>query len=255
MSKEIEEKDEEKLEESESVDEKEVEDQDDESDQSDTPADDEVTSRLKSFEAQLERQRYENEALRESVRLQSRLLEQSNQGNRSQGSELSPELQELKKAISPLLGEDIRSSMQPIIGTVSQLYDQNDAVSFQLQLQRESPDNLKEDNFNRISQVVDSVRQKAVQQSNTWLSRNDAYLYAKGAGLLKPVSVSKANKQGQLNKQKAAAQGTTGQSDTKQIPGAQSAEITRIKAKAQAGILLTDAERTKFRDSLGDSAF
>ena len=221
-----------------------------------SPAPDPVNDRLKAFEAQLDRQRQENDALRESVRLQSRLLEQ--QGQRQQPSTLSPELQELKKAIDPLLGEGIQSSMQPLIGTVSQLYEQNDAVSFQLQLQRENPELLNEESFDRISQVVESVRQKAVQSNNTWLSRKDAYLYAKGAGMIKPLAAKKAvvvNKaEANRLKQLAAAQGTTGQaplrSDAKIV-----AEVDKIKAKASAGILLTDAERAKWRDSMGDGAF
>ena len=226
-------------------------------DESPAPEVDPVNDRLKAFESQLDRQRQENEALRESVRLQSRLLEQ--QGNRKeQPSTLSPELQELKKAIDPLLGEGIQSSMQPLIGTVSQLYEQNDAVSFQLQLQRENPELLTEDSFDRISQVVESVRRRAVESNNTWLSRKDAYLYAKGAGMIKPLAKKAApvvNKaEAQRQRQIAAAQGTTGQAplktDAKQI-----AEVDKIKAKASAGILLTDAERAKWRDSMGDGAF
>ena len=220
-----------------------------------SPAPDPVNDRLKAFEAQLDRQRQENEALRESVRLQSRLLEQ--QGQRQQPSTLSPELQELKKAIDPLLGEGIQASMQPIIGTVSQLYEQNDAVSFQLQLQRENPELLNEESFDRISQTVDSVRQRALQSNNTWLSRKDAYLYAKGAGLIKPQAKkavvgnkAEANRQKQIQ----AAQGTTGQAPLKQDSKVV-AEVDKIKAKASAGILLTDAERAKWRDSMGDGAF
>jgi len=220
-----------------------------------SPAPDPVADRLKAFEAQLDRQRQENEALRESVRLQSRLLEQ--QGQRQQPSTLSPELQELKKAIDPLLGEGIQSSMQPIIGTVSQLYEQNDAVSFQLQLQRENPELLTEENFDKISQVVDSVRQRAVQSNNTWLSRKDAYLYAKGAGMIKPLvkkAVGASKAESQRLKQVAAAQGTVGQPSQK-IDSRALAEVDKIKAKASAGILLTDAERAKWRDSMGDGAF
>ena len=221
-----------------------------------SPAPDPVADRLKAFEAQLDRQRQENEALRESVRLQSRLLEQ--QGQRERPSTLSPELQELKKAIDPLLGEGIQSSMQPLIGTVSQLYEQNDAVSFQLQLQRENPELLNEESFDKISQVVESVRRKAVETNNTWLSRKDAYLYAKGAGMIKPLAKKAAvvvNKaEAQRQKQIQAAQGTTGQAPLKQ-DGKVLAQVDKIKAKATAGILLTDAERAIWRDSMGDGAF
>jgi len=228
----------------------------DESPEGDTPAPDPVNDRLKAFESQLDRQRQENEALRESVRLQSRLLEQQSSANRP--STLSPELQELKKAIDPLLGAEIQASIQPFVGTISQMYEQNDAVAFQLQLQRENADNLKEENFDKISQVVESVRQRAVQSNNTWLSRKDAYLYAKGAGMLKSIEPKKAavGNKAELNRQKqvAAAQGTVGNAALKQDSKVV-AEVDKIKAKASAGVLLTDAERAKWRDSMGDVAF
>lgn len=219
---------------------------------------DPITDRLKSFESQLERQRQENEALRESVRLQSRLLEQQNQGNRK--SDLSPELEELNKAIAPLMGQNIQQNLQPIIGTVSQLYDQNDAVAFQLQLQRENPELLTEENFTKISQAVEVIRQRASREG-TWLKREDAYKYAKGDGQLKSILGKKGSKQKVddeevlRKKQIAATQGTVGNSAERTTPGAYSNEVAKIRDKASAGIRLTPEERTKWRDSMGDVAF
>lgn len=224
--------------------------------QTDTPAVDPVADRLKSFEAQLERQRQENDSLRESVRLQSRLLEQQGQGNKK--NELSPELLELRKAIGPLLGEDIQSGLQPIIGTVSQLYDQNDAVSFQLQLQRENPDLLNEDSFNRISQVVDEVRQRAVRTTGAWVSRSDAYKYAIGDGKLKSGKAKKVETdkaEATRKKQQAAAQGTVSNSTEKGGTSGYTAEIAKIRQKATAGVRLSDDERAKWRDSMGNGTF
>lgn len=207
----------------------------------------ELLREVKALKSQFERSQQDNDSLREAVRLQSRLLD--NQGNQKR-SQISPELEEAKKILSPLFNEDLDAKLNPLAGTLSNLYDQNDAVKFQLYLQRNDADALQGDSFDRMSQVVESVRRKAANEQGTWLSRLDAYHYAKGAGLLKPAGKKAAVTSKQKEEQKQALAGNN--SDLRK-EGSISAEIQSIRQKAHSGIRLTPEERAKFRDFLGDT--
>jgi hypothetical protein len=214
----------------------------------------ELTKRVHALESQFTRSNSENETLKEALRLQSRLLE-SQQTQHSKGNTLSPELEELKKAIGPLFNEDIKTSVEPLVGTVSRIYDQQDAVNFQLTLQRQDPNLLQGENFDKVNQVVESVRQRAAQQGGTWLSRMDAFLYAKGAGMLK-LKPSVAQQAAEKKRQAAAKQaGASNSTDKQKVAGGVTAEIQKIREKAHAGIRLTPDESIKYRDFIGDVAF
>ncbi len=217
-----------------------------------TTASDELAQRLSAFEARFERSEAEKENLRESLRLHQQLLAQQSQQNKR--SELSPEMEELGRTINPLVQGTIKETVEPIVGTVSKLYDQNDAVQFQLALQREDPELLKD--FDRISSVVEGVRQKAARESGSWVSRDDAYKYAKGAGLLKPKASVKAKPAGESKRTKeiANAQAAGSGSETRRSSGV-NPEVKKIAEKAQRGERLTPAERAKWKEAIGDVVF
>lgn len=221
----------------------------------DSPASDEEEHRARALEEQLARARAESEALRESLRLQAELLKQQLPKEKK---ELSPELAELGKAINPLLKDEIQETVQPVISTVSKLYDQTDAVNFQLELQRENPELFKPENFDRVMQAVEAVRRRAATESGTWISRSDAYKYAKGAGLLKlaPKKSSQSADSEEAKRQKSvrAAQ-AAGRGSDMQRGGNANAEISRIREKAQRGEQLTPEERAKYRSFLENVSF
>jgi len=219
-----------------------------------TASDNELANRLASIEAQFERSEAEKETLKESLRLHQQFLERSQPQQQKQ--KLSDELEELDKTINPLMSRTVQESVAPIVGTVSKLYDQTDAVSFQLALQREDPELLKD--FDRISAVVESVRQKAAREQGSWVSRDDAYKYAKGAGLLKPKAAKAGAKpvgEGKRKNEIAAAQAASGGSESRRNTGAISTEIMKIREKAGRGERLTAEERAKFKGALENVIF
>lgn len=217
----------------------------------DASAQDELRDEVKALKSQFARAQQERDALLESIRLQNKLLDQRQ--STQAGSTLSPELQEAKKILSPLFTEDLDSKINPLYGTVSQLVDQNDAVAFQLELQRENPELLQGETFDKISQTVEAVRQQAMRETGGWITRSNAYKFAKGAGQLK-LGTKKASKEvkKQGSEQKHAQAGSHTNSEQRK-EGSINAEIQRIRTKAQAGVKLTPEERVKFRDFLGDN--
>jgi hypothetical protein len=219
--------------------------------------------RLAALEARFERSEEEKSTLRESLRLTNEALQRVSQPQQqTQKKEYSPEVQELGKVINPLVNDSIQESVAPIIGTVSKLYDQTDAVNFQLELQREEPELLKKENYKTLYDTVEGVRQRVARETGSWISRKDAYLYAKGAGMLKPVKGSKkaATEDGEdvkaeASRAKAAkvAQSTGKGSDTQRTGG--NPDITRIRAKASRGERLTPEERAKFKEAIAEQPF
>jgi hypothetical protein len=117
------------------------------------------------------------------------------------------------------------------------------------------------DNFDKLAQAVESVRQQYARATGQYLPRMDAYKYAKGAGMLESIVPSQStvaktdsNEVKRQSEVKAAGQGV--KSSTKKADAAEGGvEIQRIREKAQKGIRLTAQERTKFRTYLADKPF
>jgi hypothetical protein len=219
-------------------------------DTGDSSASDELSNELKALKEQLSRKDAEIERERENARLYQRFLD-SQLGNKQQQTQedpdakLTPEMRELKKLLKPLFEDEIKRVTEPMNQVAGSLWEQNDAVNFQLTLSKKHPEYLDGDNFDKVNQAVESVRRRAAANGQT-VGRLDAFYYAEGIGLLKGLKRSpKATvKQVKQNKAADAAQSSGG---VKKGGNDGSAEINRIREKAGRGERLTDIERKKFK--------
>lgn len=213
-------------------------------------------SRFASLEDQLRRANEDRETLRETLRLNQRMVEESRPKTQKQLTDEQKALREL----GLVFGDDVKESMQPLVGTVSNLYDSNDAVMFQLYLGRENPEALNGESFDKVSQIVESIRQQQARNGGGYLRRQDAYLYAKGAGLLEKVVAKKQAKQqanvDEMKRQNAVknANASSGNS-VKTGKAGVTAEVQKIREKAHQGIRLTPEERAKWKEAIGDQTF
>jgi succinate dehydrogenase flavin-adding protein (antitoxin of CptAB toxin-antitoxin module) len=219
---------------------------------------DDVGSRLSALEAQHTRAQEENAQLRETLRLTQQYLtsQQQGKGNQNQEDDLSPDLRELDKTLAPLYSKHLKTSLEPFVGTVSKLYDQNDAVHFQLFMQRNHPEMFVGENFDKISQVVDSVRQRAAQQQGSWVSRTDAFHYAEGSGMLKSIKAQKVSGSAEKKRQaEKLAAGSGNDAPKAKVPNKPDGEVAKIREKAHRGERLTAKERDIWRESLKNVEF
>ena len=215
-------------------------------------------SRLAALEDQLRRSNEDRETLRESLRLTQQLAEQTRpQKPQKQYTDEQKALKELGLTF----GDDIQDAMQPIVGTVSKLFDQNDAVQFQLDMSRRNPELMQGDAFDKLSQAVETVRQQYARATGQYLPRMDAYKYAKGAGMLDSLAPAKpTGKAGtdnaELKRQNEVKQAGTIKASVKKVDAANGGvEIQKIREKAHRGERLTPQERAKFKSYLADKPF
>lgn len=214
-------------------------------------------SRLAALEDQLRRSNEDRDTLRETLRLNQQLVEQTRP--KATPKQLTDEQKALRD-LGLVFGDDIQDATKPLVDTVSRLYDQNDAVQFQLHMSRSHPSLMEGESFDKLSQAVESVRQQYARQTGQYLPRMDAFKYAKGSGLLdtiltpvtkKPVSDSEQRRQSEV---KQAGNGI--KTVKKRVEsGSDSAEIQKIREKAHRGIRLTEKERIKFGNYLADKPF
>lgn len=241
-------------EQTENEEEAELGDEQEASDTGDASASDELSNKVRALEEQLARSNADIERERENARLQQRFFEQLTQRPQQQQQEdpdakLSPEMRELKKLLKPLFEDEIKRATEPMHKVAGSLWEQNDAVNFQLTLSKKHPDYLDGDNFDKVNQAVESVRRQAALNGQT-VGRLDAFYYAQGIGMLnglKKAAPKATVKQGQQNKAADAAQSQGG---VKKTPNANTAEINRIREKAGRGDRLNPKERAQFKKYL-----
>jgi hypothetical protein len=217
-------------------------------------------SRLAALEDQLKRSNEDRDTLRETLRLNQQLVEQTRPQKPTK--QLTDEQKALKE-LGLTFGDDVQTAMEPLVGTVSRLFDQNDAVQFQMQMSRVNPALMQGDSFDKLSQAVETVRQQYARATGQYLPRMDAYKYAKGAGMLdglltakSTVSKGAVDNEAELKRQSEVKAAGTIKSSTKKVDSASGgADIQKIREKAQRGERLTQAERTKFRNYLADKPF
>jgi hypothetical protein len=218
--------------------------------------------KIRAFEERLNRAEERNRYLEQTARL----LEEDRQ-NRSRQveqpkteAELSAELLDLDKTLDPIFSKRLRSVTQPLVDTVSRLYDEQDSSRFEMYLMRNHPEVFEEEGgIDKIFQEVESVRQQAARNYNQWLSRVDAFLYAQGIhGVQEKYKSRKDKKSVQVHEEakrlqsvKAAGSGVQNVQPKKAV----GSDIQAIREKAQRGERLSDTERTKYRDFIADQTF
>lgn len=219
--------------------------------------------KIRSFEERLARTEERNRYLEQTARL----LEEDRQSRSRQHqepqkteAELSAELLDLDKTLDPIFSKRLKGLTQPLVDTVSRLYDEQDSSKFEMYLMRNHPDVFEEEGgLDKIFQEVEQVRQQAARNYNQWLSRVDAFLYSQGIrGVQEKYKSRKEKKSTQVHEEakrlqsvKAAGSGIQNQ-QPKRGPGA---DIQAIREKAQRGERLSDAERAKYRDFIADQTF
>jgi len=221
--------------------------------------------RIKALEERYQRSEQRNQYLEQTARLLSEEREQSRRqqqqnSQQQQRSDLPPELEDLGKTLDPLFSRHTNKITQPIVDTLSRVYDEQDSAKFEMYLMRNHPDVFEEEGgLDKVFQEVEAVRRQAAQSYNQWLSRVDAFLYAQGIhGVQTQMKTRKEKKGNQVREEakrlqsvKAASSGTTTVAP-KRTPNA---EIQLIREKAGRGQRLTDAERAKYREFVSGISF
>lgn len=219
--------------------------------------------KIRGFEERLNRAEERNRYLEQT----SRLLEEDRQNRHNQQQippktqdDLSAELLDLDKTLDPIFSRRLKSVTQPLVDTVSRLYDEQDSSRFEMYLMRNHPDVFEEEGgMDKVFQEVEQVRQQAARNYNQWLSRVDAFLYAQGIrGVQDKYKSRKEKKSAQVHEEakrlqsvKAAGSGVQNTQPRRSV----GADIQSIREKAQRGERLTDAERSKYRDFIADQTF
>jgi hypothetical protein len=219
--------------------------------------------KFRAYEERLTRAEERNRYLEQTARL----LEEDRQNRQHQqqtpqksDAELSAELLDLDKTLDPLFNKRLKGLTQPLVDTVSRLYDEQDSSRFEMYLMRNHPDVFEEEGgIDKVFQEVEQVRQQAARNYNQWLSRVDAFLYSQGIrGVQEKYKTRKEKKSAQVHDEakrlqsvKAAGSGVPNVQPKKVV----GSDIQAIRDKAQRGDRLTDVERTKYRDFIADQTF
>jgi hypothetical protein len=219
--------------------------------------------RIKALEEQYRRAEERNRYLEQTARLLAEERQQQQRYQQQQPSSqpgLPPELMELDKTLDPLFSHRLKSVTEPMVNTISRLYDEQDAARFEMYLMRNHPDIFEEDGgIDKVFQDVEAVRRQAAQNYNQWLSRVDAFLYAQGIGSVQERAKSRKQKQSvQVREEAKRMQQVRAATSGQQVPAPRKqagAEINSIREKAARGERLTDAERAKYRDFVAGVSF
>jgi len=219
--------------------------------------------KFRAYEERLTRAEERNRYLEQTARL----LEEDRQNRSRQHQEpqktnddLSAELLDLDKTLDPIFSKRLKSVTQPLVDTVSRLYDEQDSSKFEMYLMRNHPEVFEEEGgIDKVFQEVETVRQQAARNYNQWLSRVDAFLYSQGIrGVQAQYKTRKEKKSVQVHDEakrlqsvKAAGSGVQNTQPKKAIGG----DIQAIREKATRGDRLSDAERAKYRDFIADQTF
>jgi len=222
-------------------------------------------SKVRALEEQNRRYQERNTYLEQTARL----LEQQRQAGQQQYQQqpqqkqqeaLSEELIQLDKTLDPLFSRRLSQVTQPVVDTISRLYDEQDASRFEMYLMRNHPEVFDEEGgLDRTFQDVEVVRRQAAQAYNQWLSRVDAFLYAQGIRGVQSQAKSRKDKKaaqakGEQQRVQSTRAATSGvQGTAPQRPGG--GEIQAIREKAHRGERLSSSEREKYRNAISNVTF
>ncbi len=211
---------------------------------------DAFTKRLNAIEAQLERERERNRLLEQSLQIQEKYL---NQGKTTDNVDpVNKELDVLDKALDPILNKRFKSQVDPINQRYNALSEDNDALRFEMFLQRNNPEILEdEDSYNSTIQQIDAVRQ-AARQRGMEVSRVDAFFFNEGIkGTKSKISERKAKRGNTVTaetRRQSETRAASGTSTTSEPRQSANAGIAAIREKASRGERLTNEERVKFKE-------
>ena len=212
-------------------------------------------AKIREVEDKLARQEERARYLEQTNQVLERFASQSRQQPESKQG-LSPEMQELKRTLSPLFSEELGPLQQSLAAQT----DAADALRLEIYLGRKHPEILDDENaYNRTVQQIEQVRQQAAQVYGKYLSRIDAFLYVQGLETVNEKSKSRKSKkdtqvreEAKRQLQNAATRSGEGQPEAKRVPGA---DIDSIRRRMMAGEKLTPEEKQKFRNHLANAKF
>lgn len=195
-----------------------------------------------------------------------RILEQFGQQQQPpqqvpQQDRLPDEVEALDKLLEPAVNRRFKQGIEPIIGTLTELKEENDASKFENFLNRSESelfDPENEQKLNAVYQQVDNFRRQVAQQRGQWLSRQDAYLYLSGVEAAKAKIAGRKQKVSQAVVEERKRVGNVraiGNLNTN-IPHKQDAGVEGLVKKMRANQRMTAAELEQLRNSdLGDVQF
>lgn len=215
-----------------------------------------LAGQIKGLQARVTRLAERNEYLEKSLELE----EKSKARGRSSEEEeaLSQDLQELERAMSPILDKRRKAELGPVLGAIAKTQEQLDAIGFKSFLRGERPD-LEEDEgtMDRLNQEIAEVRQSASERGS-WLSREEAYYFAEG---VRSRQENAANKSKRKKENEKTEKRRKIDSDLSSSEGRSSrrrdsqADMQEILDKARRGQVLTDDEKKKRFEYLKNQQF
>lgn len=220
-----------------------------------------LAGRLAALESQFQRERERNELLENSLRIQERFIQQREEGQRqapvvAKDDGWTPEHDVLDKALDPVLKKRLGSYVDPLAAQYQTVLDETDSLRFENYLQRNNPEILNdEDLYAQTMQQVEAVRQ-AGRQRGMNITRMDAFVFNEG--------LQGAKRKGQERRQKRTTATATESRRTAEVAAAgigtepaaprpsAMAGIQAIRDKANRGERLSQDERAKLRDFVGN---
>ena len=215
-----------------------------------------VNARFAALESQLARERERSNTLEQSLKIQERYLAsqqtETKPATPAKPDEWSQELDVLDKALEPVFNKRLKSVVDPLMQSFSAQRDENDALKFEMFLQRNNPEVLEdEDSYNKTMQQVQAVQQ-AARQRGLEVSRVDAFVFNEGLqGTRQKITARKqkltdaVTQESQRTTAVRAAQATSTSGEPR---ASAAAGIQAIREKANRGERLTDAERVKMKE-------
>lgn len=234
---------------------------DDDQQQVVSPTTDDSQGNDRATEERLKRLEERNQYLENT----QRLLDQFNQRQQPQQQQVEPALpddvQALDKLLEPAVNRRFQKGLEPLIGTISELKEENDASKFENFLNRTEgelfdPDN--EQKLNAVYQGVDNFRRQIAQQRGQWISRQDAYLYLSGVERAKEKLAGRKSRQAQgiVQERQRVSTAKVAASLDRQTPRQETAGHENLVKKLRANQRLSGEELEKLRNSpLADVEF
>lgn len=241
-------------------DETDPEGQDDQQQQDSSP----VSGADRATEERLKRLEERNQYLETTQRLLDQFNQQ--QGRSQQPQNVEPDLPEeaaaLDKMYEPAVNRRIKKGLEPLIGTITEMKEESDAIKFDTFLNRSDPELFdpepeSESRLNQVYQNVDAFRRQIAQQRGQWISRQDAYLYLEG---VRQAKEKIAGRKGRINKvaqeeRKRIAQVSTIktlETNPKKVDNTDQALVQKLRSNQR----LTAEEMAKLENSsLGNTVF
>jgi hypothetical protein len=184
---------------------------------------------------------------------------QPRQQQQVQEQPLPDDVAQLDRLLEPAVTRRFRQGMEPIIGTVSELKEDNDALRFDNFLNRVDPDVYEDEaKLNATYQQVEQFRRQMANERGQWVSRQDAYMYLDGLSRAKErMAGRKQRQQETVNAERkritqARTTSTLGGSPTVQRGSTHQALIQKLRSNQR----MSQEELKQLRDGpLSDQEF